>query len=281
MTQTNDIPDSFWNEVRGPKNRLPVWLPGTPMELGDVGRFTTSGWTKFTTLADLNVQFTAAPEGTEGDFEYASSDGVRRDRALSPVKADAGVASARGDVTYRFEREGAFVMRATAATVHRMDRLLDVEEAVLELYRRKKWRRDWVLVTEVVVSGPSLVLVSAGGQAEVTVRVKGSTTALPGVASASAAAHFEVEERTNMAAAFHGPQRTAVLWRGFHVVDPLFRKPEFAERGEEDQRTGGQPDLAASQEPYCEEVSHLDDIAAAASSTLEEQETGSTGDSSS
>ncbi|GGX27341.1 hypothetical protein GCM10010297_56120 [Streptomyces malachitofuscus] len=271
MQQVSSVPEAFWNEIRGRNERLPVWLPGTPMELGDVGRFTGSGWTKFTTLESLGVSARPEPEGTMGDFEYASHDGVRRTGALSGT-AETAVAAGRGAVTYSFERAGSFVLRATGATVHRLADLLDVEEAVLELYRRKKWKRDWVVVTEVVMSGPSLVLVSAGSKAGVTVRMSGDTAVVPGapgVAGAAARARFAVEEPSNMAASFDGPERTALLWRGFHVSDPLFRKPRFAERGDGDgpgagQEGGGLADGAGpSQEPYCEEVGHLLDLAEA------------------
>ncbi|MYV54446.1 hypothetical protein [Streptomyces sp. SID3212] len=275
-SKTKTIPDAFWNEVRGRHRRLPVWTPGTPMELGDVGRFTTGGWTRFTTLAALGVTADAAEPGPLADFEYASNDGVRRTAALSPATVDAVVASARGDATYHFERAGTFVMRATNASLHRLDDLLAVEDAVLELYRLKKWRKEWVVITEVVTSGPSLVLVSAGGLANVTVRFKAGTQVVPGVpevAGASVGAAFEVENGDSIEGSYSVPGRTALLWRGFHVVDPLLRAARFAERGSEEEDrdpggsggvggAGGTTDLAPSQEPYCEEIEHLEDIAA-------------------
>ncbi|WP_221354450.1 hypothetical protein [Streptomyces beigongshangae] len=215
----------------------------------------------------MEVTADAAEPSSSSDFEYASRDGVRRMAALSPVTVDAVVASARGDATYRFERAGTFVMRATDARVHRLNDLLAVENAVLELYRRKKWRKEWVVITEVVTSGPSLVLVSAGGRAEVTVRLRAGTQVVPGmpeVAGASAAVGFEVENGDGIEASYSGSERTALLWRGFHVVDPLLRTARFTERGDEDHDPGGVATLEPSQEPYCEEIEHLEDITAPA-----------------
>ncbi|MCC2280780.1 hypothetical protein LKL35_36215 [Streptomyces sp. ET3-23] len=52
-----------------------------------------------------------------------------------------------------FRRGGSFVLKAKAVRVSRLADLAGVEDQVLDLYRRGKWRREWVLVMEVASAG--------------------------------------------------------------------------------------------------------------------------------
>ncbi|GHF41598.1 hypothetical protein [Streptomyces morookaense] len=53
----------------------------------------------------------------------------------------------------KFRRGGSFVLKTKAVRVSRLADLAGVEDQVLDLYRRGKWRREWVLVMEVASAG--------------------------------------------------------------------------------------------------------------------------------
>lgn len=247
------MPDAYWRQIHGRFGRLPVWLPGTPMELGDVGTFPSSRWTKFTTLDALGVTTKHEPEGTTGDIEYFSHKGVQKSAGLARSGIDTAAVSAVGDIHYRFARKGAFVLHTRDATVHRLAGLAAVQESVLALYRAEKWRREWVVITEVLVGGPSLVLVSAGQTAEASVRLLAQTILDP-VASVAVAPSFTVASQQGLAASLDTAARAPLMWRGYRVRDPLFGEPRFAERGE---------DKTVTPEPYplsWEEIAYPGDL---------------------
>ncbi|WP_437096779.1 hypothetical protein [Streptomyces sp. enrichment culture] len=199
------------------------------MQLGDVGTFPADNWTKFTTLKDLGIEAEPDPVGVEGDIEYTSSDGVTRSAGLTRPGVTTLAAEARGDMGYTFTRKGAFVLRTRDATVHRLAGLDAVERCVLELHRQRKWRPDWVVITEVLVGGPGLVLVSAGRTGEATVRLSGQAAVDPTTAVAVRPS-FTVESRQGLAAGFASTAPTALMWRGYRVHDPLFGKARFGEQ---------------------------------------------------
>ncbi|WP_329220518.1 hypothetical protein OG352_27440 [Streptomyces sp. NBC_01485] len=254
------LPNAFWHEIRGKYDRLPVWLPGTPMELGDIGTFSDHRWTKFTTLKTLKVPAKPDSTGDMGTLDYASHDGVTRSGGLTRSGVDAVVASARGDASYTFTRKGAFVLRSADVTVHRLANLEAVRRGVLELHEKGEWRPGWVVITEVAIGGPGLLLVSAGRSASANVRMR-AQAALDPTVQATLAPSFEVEHQEGLAASLDSPGRSALMWRGYKVKDPLLREATFAEqRGEEaDDGQGTSPeDLSAG--PTWAEIEYPEDL---------------------
>ena len=66
----------FWNEFRKAYDRLPVWLPGTAMEVGDIGLIGGRGWEKLTSLSELGVDYSSREIASDVSYSYASAQSV-------------------------------------------------------------------------------------------------------------------------------------------------------------------------------------------------------------
>jgi hypothetical protein len=216
--------DSFWYEISNHLDRIPVWLPGTPMRLGDVGVFDGRGWSQQTTLAALGIEYSTDLDGEPVTYDYSSADGAEVSIDLSAPAVPAGHLG----LQVRFSRGGAFVLKADRVTIQRVPDLAGIDHQILEMYQEGAWKRDWVVVTEVAHGGPSVTLVSAGSQSTAVVdlgAVGGASGAvLPGTKCA-------VTRASGLAAAFAAPTRTALMWRGRCVHDRRWRKPVMDDRG--------------------------------------------------
>ncbi|GII23851.1 hypothetical protein [Planosporangium mesophilum] len=273
----NSLVNSLWHEARGSFERLPVWLPGTPMSLGDVGVFDESGWTKQTTLAELGVRFSADPAGEPVDYDYSSHDGAQVSTRLAAAGAPAlGVVGAAGapalgavgngnlEMHVRFSRQGAFVLKAGAVTVRRIADQAGVDEQILERYGQGRWRREWVLVSEVARGGPSITIVSGSddGEAVIDLGAAGPT------GSPLLAAGFGVRSRKGLAAAFVTATEAALLWRGRRVYDPWWSsEPKLVDRGgvprggeTPGDPDGGGPDHGGRRAGHLAEVEYPEDL---------------------
>ncbi|GAA5193953.1 hypothetical protein GCM10023322_57130 [Rugosimonospora acidiphila] len=207
----NQLVDSLWHEVRNRLERLPVWLPGTPMELGDVGVLDDGGWSKSTTLDALGIGYAVDAGGTPVDYDCSSYDGaqvhVRLAAPLDPVLT--GVVGGNIGMRVDFSRQGAFVLRAKAVAVRRITNVDALDEQILSRYEKKIWRREWIVVTEVAEGGPSVMLVSGGTSSGAVVDL--------GVAVAGVdvvGADCRLGTASGLAASFIGAQRMTLLWRG-------------------------------------------------------------------
>jgi hypothetical protein len=252
---------SFWHETRGAFERLPVWLPGTPMELGDVGVLGDSGWVKHTTLEALGIPATAEVTGTPIDYNYGSSDGAEVSTWLagSGDPAISGIATGNAGLRIQFSRAGAFVLQANRVVVRRVANLAEVDRRILAKHSGGGWRPEWVLVSEVALGGPAITVVSGGSTAEAFVDL-GATVAPGGQPLAAAGAGLGFGTTKHVAASFVSPAETALLWRGRCVRDRWWwSDPKISNRGKEVPAAadaGGVGNLV----PYLVEVEHPDDL---------------------
>jgi hypothetical protein len=203
------------------------------MKLGDVGTIRPGGWVKITTLDALGIKAGADDPGPGGELDYASRGGVEMTAGAARTGVEAPVAAATGDVTYRFVRAGAFVLRAGETIVHRISDLRSVAGAVLARYRDTEldWDRRWIVVTEVVTARPALVLIARAEGARATLRLRAQGMLGPAV-TAGAAPSFDLLDGSGLEVKVVAEAATAVMWRGHHVLDPLLRGARFDVRGD-------------------------------------------------
>jgi hypothetical protein len=239
------IPRAFWHEFRGAFARLPVWLPGTRMRLGDVGLLSTAGWAPVSTLADQGVSFEQGEPGVPVDYDYRSVGGtavsvhmaVDSGPLLTPA-VDVGSA-----VRYSFSRQGAFVLKASAVRARQITNLDEVAAQVCARYRAGLWERTWTVVTEVGLSGPGMILVSGQVGAEATVEFG---AAAPGT-GIGARIGIRVSHENGLAAAFISNRPGTLMWAGRYVHDPRFGRTRFQVRG---------PDRPAADETFSFDERH-------------------------
>jgi hypothetical protein len=241
------IPQSFWHEFRGAFARLPVWLPGTRLRLGDVGVLDAAGWSPVGTLTGLGIEHTAGGPGVAVDHDYRSVNGTEVSTTVGAQADLAAVAPADVGVSvhYRFSRQGAFVVQARSVRVRQITDLAAVGEQVLASYGDGTWQRDWQVVTEVATAGSVLVLVAARSGAEATVELTATPAGLPVV---GASAEVRLAGERGLAASFVTREPTALMWSGRYVRDPLVGRTTFVRRGDDD----GRPPTAT--EPVFAEV---------------------------
>jgi hypothetical protein len=222
----------YWHEIRAKFKRLPVWLPATPIALGDVGLLSPSKWTKETTLTKLGITVKRGQKGVPTDHDYSSAHGVTIDTQLSgESSAIAGLQPGEAGFFATFSRSGACVFKVAQVRVRGIDNLHEVEQAILALHAAGKWKPDWTYVTETAQGGPACVLVAAHATASAVVSFG---LDLPtGTASlVSAKAGLRLGPRKDLSAGFVTTKPTTVLWSGRYVRDPLFRTPRGEDRGE-------------------------------------------------
>jgi hypothetical protein len=209
--------DRFWDEFLNAFERLPVWLPGSAMALGDVGVVSRRGWEKLTTLKKMGIPMAQASMPSQASYSYASGDAV-------DISSSAGVqaghdmvpADVTVSMTMAFTRSGAFVVRAENCEHWRIDNLLEVQAAVSSLdMTTADWRsRRWVLVTELVTATPCILIVAkaSGAKAVVEMTTQGGIAGLSEIASGQGSLRLASE--SSLDARILTVTRVPLMWRG-------------------------------------------------------------------
>jgi len=209
-----------------------VWLPGTALEIGDVGHLSPNGWTTMTTLSELGLTVQLGQLGAPTDYDYSSADGVQITTGLSGSANTAipGLSAGEAGFAATFTRAGACVLKAVQVQVQQIANLHQLEQKILELYAGKRWQPSWTYVTEVAHGGPSCVLVAQHGLASATIKF-GANVPL-GAGLASARGGLTLRNTEGLAGSFVTQEQSTVLWAGRYVRDPLWHSARTKSRGD-------------------------------------------------
>lgn len=142
-----------------------VWEPGSPVELGDYGVmegniFVHQGNLKeFDELKDFKI--TIRKDKTEDDKTFSSQTGV--DFQIKPrVGANLKGIPVNASIDFTFSKENAVFFNAAGCVVEMIENKYQLGEKLLEIHRndKKRWKKEFVLVTQIVISERALILIS-------------------------------------------------------------------------------------------------------------------------
>jgi hypothetical protein len=241
--------DRFWNEFQAKFSRAPVWLPGVPMQLGDIGVIDRRGYIRQANLTeDFDIQFEQQASDASPEY-YVSSSHARSqdfDATTSTPDAFGAVAQLAASMQVSFSASDAFVVRANQVQSVRIKNVLAVEREIqfrpdVSAY----WKRDWIYVQEVVTAQPCIMLVSAasGGNATIKAKVSGALVSFAQLFNAGAALSMGANAAIDQYVL--SSDRTALMWRGRWL-----KRRGFQDRGGDDERGTPEDNDDAEEYPY-------------------------------
>jgi hypothetical protein len=234
--------EDFWDEFQERFSRAPVWLPGTPMELGEIGLIDRRGYLRIAHLADYGITYETQPSSVQSEYSVTSSAATMRDIRGGAAAADPTAALGAGQVGMRvaFSGAGGFVVRCKGVTGTRITDVLAVERQILDRNRAEPfWERDWIYVQEVVTAKPCILVVSARSGAEATIHATASAGAASFAQVLDAGAGLTISDQSSIDQYVATPERAPLMWRG-RWLRGLLRK-KFVSRGalDESELTAG------------------------------------------
>lgn len=207
-----------------------TWLPGDPIEVGDVGVFEEGRFRREARLSDFHIQCKAEVTDSASDVQFTSRNGVQ-------LSASAGASTeAVGElrISIQFTGNGAFLFHASGLRVHRLGNRPEVTAAVLGLYEHKRWKREWLIVEAVHTAARTTVLISEDKSARLELTAK-SELSVPVSSLASPDAKVQVTASEGKVFQFIGAQNQHPLYACLRVKDPFFGPANLAPfRGPDD-----------------------------------------------
>lgn len=142
-----------------------VWEPGFPVQLGDYGVmrgniFTQLGnISEFEELKDFKLKI--RKDETKDEKTFTSKKGVQF--KLSPkVEANVNGTEERASIEVKFSRENAVFFNGAECVFELIENKYQLGQELLKIHKKdkEKWRREFVLVTDRVLTKRALILVS-------------------------------------------------------------------------------------------------------------------------
>ena len=150
----------------------PTWEPGKPLKLGDVGILEKGVFSQRSSLADLGISFETRAPSAGSDIKYTSSGAVKIEPKLSgkaPLpdttfsKLDAGF-------SVSFSKENAILFEAKNARTALISNLHTVEKEVSKMMEDQTWKREWVIISELMTTDSATIVVSKGKTAKIEMK---------------------------------------------------------------------------------------------------------------
>ncbi|MFC5102678.1 hypothetical protein [Kibdelosporangium philippinense] len=224
------IHEQYTREMYEKYGYFATWLPSTRVELGDVGTFSGHRFDKVTTLSELGVAFQSGVSSPRADLEYSSSGAVSvtTDGALGVVKS-----TPLASVSITFAREGATYFQASECREQAIENLAQLQTALMPLCHNGTWHPDYVVVTRLVSTGPTMILISSRGdtRVELALNADGLGTPLP---LAKAAGNFVMTAKSGLAVSVLADEGSTPLFRASQMRRRVLGRRELVFRGGDD-----------------------------------------------
>lgn len=228
------IPELYTREMHKKYAYLACWLPSNRVALGDVGVLAQHRFRKLTTLADLGIPFTRDADSPIADLTYSSTDYVA---VSSAARVGAVEADAVSNLSVTFSRSGATLFQASHCVVERIGNLPALEAALRTAHEQRTWRLEYVVVTEVVRTGPTAILVAEQRDAALDLQV--STSDLAGLLPVAAAtAKSVITGRRGIAADVLAPDGCTPLFNAMQLRKRLLGQDKLVFRSDDDDDDG-------------------------------------------
>jgi hypothetical protein len=203
------------------------WLPDKPMNAGDIGKIEDGIFTLYTTLEQQGFQVRIKELSFDTDYNFTSADSVRIDfngqdqgmmAAGSPKKCKVEFLNSEGLI---------FQISDSKRLV--LDNLGELENQILEKYKKGVWDLGWVLVTEVVRPQSATILINTGDsndlEFEITKETEADVRTLT-LADSRLGLRLVKEAKTNtLVYIARGDLTPLYVIKG--ISDPLFGKTKF------------------------------------------------------
>jgi len=162
----------YTRELKRQFGYFATWLPGTPLKLGDIGVIKKNTFRRLANISDLRIPFEIIADTTPVDIEYNSEKGVSvtiKAAGNLPLQGSSLRAEDAG-ITVEFSKKNAILFKANGVTNPSIKNQVEVGEKILSLYKKGKWNKDWVVITELAHAKSGTVLISSSSKGEVELK---------------------------------------------------------------------------------------------------------------
>ena len=150
-----------------------TWMPGVPVKLGQIGVLDKNVFTPVSSLENFKVRFGIMRDRTKNDFKYSSAGAVTISQKLSGEaakgtklgKADAGI-------IIEFNKNNAIYFRAVGTSNDYIADKLTLGKTILDLYKKGEWKKEWVIITQIVDADKATILISKEKGAKMEFKAK-------------------------------------------------------------------------------------------------------------
>ena len=222
-------PQKFYvQEISKKTNYRANWLPDKPMNIGDIGKLSDGIFTLYSTLEQQGIPIRVRESGSSLNLDYTSNDSVKITNGLDTSVSAAGIPGAAGKLLYKidFQRSEGVVFQITDSKKIIIENLSEIENSILEKYKKSVWDLGWVVVTEVVKTDSATIIINTGGSNTLEFEVSGDV-GIKSVNLADTSLGLKLLRESGSSTKIIAQTNLTPLYVTKGISDPLFGKTKF------------------------------------------------------
>jgi hypothetical protein len=222
-------PQKFYvQEISKKTNYRANWLPDKPMNIGDIGKLSDGIFTLYTTLEQQGIPIKVRESSTSLNMDYTSNDSVKITNGAETTVQVPGLPIGEGKLKYKvdFQRSEGVLFQVTNSKKMIIENLSEIENQILEKYKKSVWDLGWVVVTEIVRTDSATIIINTGGSNTLEFEVSGNT-GLGTVNLADTSLGLKLLRETGSSTKIIAQTNLTPLYVTKGISDPLFGKTKF------------------------------------------------------
>lgn len=166
---------------------------------------------------------------SEADINFGTETGVNIE---TKVTGDAQIPNSRLSIddtglVIEFENKASYLLKTGGTKVHFIENIAELGKRVNDLYLKKKWNRNWFIITQLIEAERATLLISKSRNSKIELKAKGSLDTISESDLVSADVNFSVLTKKEMSTDIigkNGPYFPLFKANGIRVKR-LFPKP--------------------------------------------------------
>jgi len=209
------------------------WLPDRPLRIGDIGKLEDGLFTLYTTLEQQQIGYSLREGSSELDMDYSSKSSVSIETGVSTGDALSLALSTpvSGRVTINFTDSNGIVFQMTGAKKNVIENLADVEDAVLNKYTSGEWPKEWVVISEVVMTDHATIIISTSSNNKIELGCEAQIGFSQSKLADPKLNLTLISEKGSSTKIFAANNLTP-FYQVKGVYEPFLRKPQFRRRAD-------------------------------------------------
>lgn len=166
------IASIYCNEIRSSfRKYFGNWEPTELMKLGDIGVIENNMFIHIGNLSSMGITNLVVEEQVGvGNKTFSSKDSVS---VTFSSKATSEQLNTKAGLKIAFSKGDSLFFNAVDCSVQRFADKIDLGNKILDLYKiRKNWKRNWVVVTDLIISKNTTIAVSESANSSVSLEAK-------------------------------------------------------------------------------------------------------------
>lgn len=207
---------------------MATWLPGVPIQLGDIGTYHKGQFERITSLKNLGIPFRVMKGAVIDQDNYMSQGAVSE---IFKAKGEASelakyLSEAEAGFIVEMSRANATLFKAKGLRTFRIDDLQTLGDQILDLYRSGNWDRKHFVVIETRDAESATILISSSANAKIELSATGRISPA-GVNIADMDAGLQTQYTRDMHTQIIATAGLTPLFKAWSVKKPVFGNAFF------------------------------------------------------